>query len=395
MVFTIAESSTLRGKCCDWDGWPGTQGGWQCKRGQCIAVAMYTGATVTDCADSVIAASPSPRPTYQIPRRALTFNFCCSTSPPTNCESFINLFFATSDSHLMPDLLDPSWSNCFQANPWSDEMLGIVLWPAMSSWDKKIFWSKNDFQCKTLSFKAQHVLVFPREYVCARSKEMQGWEVSRCGEMSSLVDGTLWQKDGRMCGISRDQPSHRPYHNYNPAYYPFPAQKHSVRRFAKRQRDERQSSSRRRNQRVVAKIWTGYLASPVIYVSLNALESGRGWQTQQTVTARQRYNRGDRLSRRLRRGREMWSCQWRGCVAGNHDHFGGKSQTDSKDRYYQGLANVWSCPNMRMWSWSRPRWRCVSSWRAAGSHITWPPTGAARRGCVGKPKDEALARVKL
>ena len=133
MVFTIAESSTLRGKCCDWDGWPGTEGGWQCKRGQCIAVAMYTGATVTDCADSVIAASPSHRPTYQIPRRALTFNFCCSTSPPTNCESFINLFFATSDSHLMPDLLDPSWSNCFQANPWSDEMLGIVLWPAMSS----------------------------------------------------------------------------------------------------------------------------------------------------------------------------------------------------------------------------------------------------------------------
>ena len=211
MVFTIAESSTLRGKCCDWDGWPGTQGGWQCKRGQCIAVAMYTGATVTDCADSVIAASPSPRPTYQIPRRALTFNFCCSTSPPTNCESFINLFFATSDSHLMPHLLDLSWSNCFQANPWSDEMLGIVLWPAMSSWAKKFFWSKNDFQCKILSFKAQHVLVFPREYVCARSKEMQGWEVSRCGEMSSVVDGTLWQKDGRMCGISRDQPSHRPY----------------------------------------------------------------------------------------------------------------------------------------------------------------------------------------
>ena len=121
---------------------------------------MYTGATVTDCADSVIAASPSPRPTYQIPRRALTFNFCCSTSPPTNCESFINLFFATSDSHLMPDLLDPSWSNCFQANPWSDEMLGIVLWPAMSSWAKKIFWSKNDFQCETLSFKAQYVFIF-------------------------------------------------------------------------------------------------------------------------------------------------------------------------------------------------------------------------------------------
>ena len=211
MVFTIAESSTLRGKCCDWDGWPGTEGGWQCKRGQCIAVAMYTGATVTDCADSVIAASPSPRPTYQIPRRALTFNFCCSTSPPTNCESFINLFFATSDSHLMPDLLDPSWSNCFQANPWSDEMLGTVLWPAMSSWAKKIFWSKNDFQCRTLSFKPQHVLVFHREYVCARSKEMQGWEVSRCGEMSTVVDGTLWQNDGRMCGISRDQPSHRPY----------------------------------------------------------------------------------------------------------------------------------------------------------------------------------------
>ena len=134
MVFTIAESSTLRGKCCDWDGWPGTESGWQCKRGQCIAVAMYTGATVTDCADSVIAASPSPRPTYQIPRRALTFNFCCSTSPPTNCESFINLFFATSDSHLMPDLLDPSWSNCFQANPWSDEMLGIVLWPMPSGY---------------------------------------------------------------------------------------------------------------------------------------------------------------------------------------------------------------------------------------------------------------------
>ena len=31
---------------------------------------MYTGATVTDCADSVIAASPSPCPTYQIPQRS-------------------------------------------------------------------------------------------------------------------------------------------------------------------------------------------------------------------------------------------------------------------------------------------------------------------------------------
>ena len=147
---------------------------------------------------------------------------------------------------------------------------------------QKIFWPKNDFQCKTLSLKAQHVLVFPREYVCARSKEMQGWEVSRCGEMSTVVDGTLWQNDGRMCGISRDQPSHRPYvpratTTILPTYYPFPAQKDLVQRFAKRQGDERQSSSRRRNQGVVAKIWTGYLASPVIYVSLSALESGRGW----------------------------------------------------------------------------------------------------------------------
>ena len=222
---------------------------------------------------------------------------------------------------------------------------------------------------------------------------MQGWEVSRCGEMSTVVDGTLWQNDGRMCGISRDQPSHRPY--LAPQLQSCLLSFSCPERFAKRQRDERQSSSRRRNQGVVAKIWTGYLASPVIYVSLSALESGRGWQTQQTVTARQRYNRGDRLSRRLRRGREMWSCQWRGCVAENPDHFSGESQTDSKDRYYQGLANVWSCPNMRMWSWSRPRWWCVSSWRAAGSHITWPPTRAARRGCVGKPKDEALAKVKL